>query len=39
MDALGYALGISVGKVTGIVTILEMKGITYTALGKVFVAK
>lgn len=39
LDALGYALGISVGKVTGIVTILEMKGITYTALGKVFVAK
>jgi DNA processing protein len=39
LDALGYALGMSVGKVSGIVTILEMKGITYTALGKVFVAK
>lgn len=39
LDDLSRRLGFSIGKTSGVVTILEMKGITYTALGKVFVAK
>lgn len=39
LDDLSFFLSMPVSKVSGIVTILEMKGITYMALGKVFVAK
>lgn len=39
IDELSLITKISSGKVNGIVTVLEMKGLVYTALGKVFIAK
>jgi len=38
-DGLCRALSKPAGEVNGIVTVLEMKGLVYTALGKIFVAK
>ncbi len=38
-DTLCRALSRPVGEVNGIVTVLEMKGLVHTALGKIFVAK
>lgn len=38
-DGLCRMLAKPVGEVNGIVTVLEMKGLVYTALGKIFVAK
>ncbi len=39
VDLLALRLGFSVGKVNALVTVLEMKGILRTALGKIFIAK
>lgn len=39
MDQLSVKLDISVGKVSALVTVLEMKGILQTAMGKIFIAK
>lgn len=39
MEQLCHATGQSVGIVSGIVTILEIKGVICTALGKIFIAK
>lgn len=39
IDSISEAVREGAGKVTGIVTVLEMKGLVYTALGKVFIAK
>ena len=38
-DQLSYALNLPVAEINGIVTILEMKGIVCTSLGKIFIAK
>lgn len=38
-DQLAASLGIHAAEVNGIVTILEMKGIVCTSLGKIFIAK
>lgn len=39
VDQLAGALGITAAEVNGIVTIMEMKGIVCTSLGKIFIAK
>ncbi len=38
-DHISERAGLPAGDVSGIVTVLEMKGLVYTALGKIFVAK
>ncbi len=39
VDQLVESLKIEAGNVNGIVTVLEMKGMVYTSMGKIFVAK
>ena len=38
-DQLSFATGITVAEINGIVTVMEMKGIVCTSLGKIFIAK
>lgn len=37
-EELSFAAGISIGKIHGILTVLEMKGMIFSAMGKFFVA-
>lgn len=39
VDQLSESLKIGAGSINGIVTVLEMKGMVYTSMGKIFVAK
>lgn len=38
VDQLSQELSMGAGKINGIITVLEMKGLVYTALGKVFIS-
>lgn len=38
IDQLAMRLGLTAGKINGLVSILEMKGLVMTALGRVFLA-
>jgi len=38
-EELGFAAELPIGKVHGILTVLEMKGLIFSAMGKFFVAK
>lgn len=38
VDQLSKELSMGAGKINGIITVLEMKGLVYTALGKVFIS-
>ena len=39
MDELVRELSMGAGRINGIITVLEMKGLVYTAMGKVFITE